>query len=238
MNLCYYLCFVRKLIIILVVFVSCLLQLRGIAQPTLDTIQWCLKQKPHLFGKLDTRNSFFYNSRIKIFGVKAGLTFGKRLNLGVGYNQIYPFAKVTKNFDKQIYYANADNKPDSVTAKLKLFYFSAHVEYIFYQVKHWQLSMPLEIGVGQTGYRYELFGIKHNIEQHLCLIYEPAVSIEYRFVKWIGIGADVGFRFMLTNSKILNQKFNSPVYAFKLLIYYDEIYKSLFPNSKLAKMLD
>jgi hypothetical protein len=228
---------VRKWIIIFGVFGCCLLQLKGIAQPTLDTIQWCLTQKPSLFGKLDTRNSFFYNSRIKIFGIKAGLNFGKRLSLGLGYNQIYPFAKVTKNFDKQIYYTDTNNRPDSVTAKLKLFYFSAHVEYIFYQVKHWQLSMPLEIGIGQTAYRYELSHRKHNVEQHACLVYEPAVSIEYRFVKWIGVGADVGFRFMLTNSKVLNQKFNSPVYAFKLLIYYNEIFKSLFPNTKLAQKL-
>lgn len=236
MNLCYYLCPVRKLIIIFSVF-SCLLQLKGVAQPTLDTIQWCLKQKPQVFGKLDTRNSFFYNSRVKIFGIKAGLSFGKRLHLGIGYNQIYPFAKVTRNFDKQIYYTNESNITDSVTAKLQLFYFSAHVEYIFYQTKHWQLSIPLQIGVGQTGYKYELMGRKQNIERHGCLIYEPAVSVEYRFVKWIGIGADVGFRFVLTGSKTLNQKFNSPVYAFKLLIYYNEIYKSLFPKSKWAAKL-
>lgn len=213
------------------------MQLRGIAQPTLDTIQWCLKQKPHVYGKFDTRNSFFYNSRVKIFGIKAGLNYGKRLHLGIGYNQIYPFAKITKNFDKQIYFTNESNETDSITARLKLFYFSAQVEYIFYQTKHWQLSIPLQLGFGQTGYKYQFMERKYNIEQHACLIYEPAVSTEYRFFNWIGIGADVGFRFMLTNSKALNQKFNSPCYAFKLLIYYSEIYKSLFPKSKWAQKL-
>jgi hypothetical protein len=229
-----YLCAVRKLIIIFCVFSFWLIQLKGVAQPTLDTIHWCLKQKPHLFGKLDTRNSFIYNSRIKIFGLKAGLNYGKRLHIGIGYNQIYPFAKASKNFNKQVYYTNSDNAPDSVTALLKLFYFSAHVEYIFYQNKHWQLSMPLQIGVGQTYYRYDLLEEKFSIDKHACFIYEPAVSTEYRFYKWIGVGADVGFRFMITNSRALNQKFNSPTYAFKLLIYYNEIYKSLFPKSKWA----
>jgi len=41
----------------------------------------------------------------------------------------------------------------------------------------------------------------------------------------LGIGADTGFRFMITNYNNVNQKFNSPTYAFKLLIYYNEIYK-------------
>lgn len=227
----------RKLIIIFSVFGCCLLQLKGIAQPTLDTIQWCLKQKPHLFGKLDTRNSFFYNSRIKIFGIAAGLNYGKRLHLGLGYNQIYPYSKINRNFDKQIYYTNENNVTDSITAKLQLYYFSGYVEYIFYQTKHWQLSMPLQVGIGQTGYKYELMGRKGETQAHACFIYEPAISTEYRFFKWIGVGADVGFRFMLTNSKELNQKFNSPTYAFNLLIYYNEIYKSLFPKSKLSEKL-
>jgi hypothetical protein len=208
------------------------LQLKSIAQPTLDTIQWCLKQKPHVFGKLDTRNSFIYNSRIKIFGLKVGLSYGKRLYVGIGYNQIYPYAKATKNFDKPMYYTNDANATDSVTGKLQLFYFSAQLEYVYYRNRHWQLSMPLQIGVGQTYYKYALARKKMYTEKFTCLIYEPAVSVEYRFVKWIGVGADVGFRFMLTQSKELNQKFNSPTYVFKFLIYYDEIYKSLFPHSK------
>ncbi len=210
-------------------------QLKIAAQPTLDTIQWCLTQKPNPFVKLDTRNSFFYNSRVVIFGIKGGLNYGKRLHLGLGYNQISPFARVTKNFNKQIYYTRYDGQRDSVAAKLKFFYFSAHAEYIFYQTRHWQLSIPLLIGIGRTGYRYELMGVKRNVDRHLCFIYEPAVSIEYRFFKWVGIGADVGFRFILTNNKVLNQKLNAPVYAFKLLIYYGEIYRSLFPDSKWAK---
>ena len=228
---------VRTSIFIFFYSFFCLTQLKGVAQPTLDTIQWCLKEKPHLFGKIDTRNSFIYNSRIKIFGIKAGLNYGKRLHIGIGYNQIYPFAKSSKNFNKQIYYTNAGEMEDSVTALLKLFYFSAQVEYIFYQTKNWQLSMPLQIGVGQTYYRYELLGRKEKSDAHACFIYEPAISIEYRFFKWIGVGADVGFRFMLTNSKLLNQKFNSPTYAFKLLIYYNELYKLAFPKSKWAAKL-
>ncbi|HRG52015.1 MAG TPA: hypothetical protein PLL00_04200 [Bacteroidia bacterium] len=214
-----------------------MLQFKTIAQPALDTIQWCIKQKPHIFGKLDTRNSFIYNSRIKIFGMKAGVSYGKRLFIGLGYNQIYPNTKAAKSFDKQIYIPTEMNTMDSVTAKLQLFYFSAQIEYIYYRTKHWQLSMPLQIGIGQTSYKYEWLGKRRYNEKYACLIYEPAVSVEYRFVKWIGVGADVGFRFMLTESKALNNKFNSPTYAFKLLIYYSEIFKSLFPNSKLSEKL-
>lgn len=204
------------------------------AQPTIDTLKYCLKQPPHLFAKLDTRNSFISNSRAKIFGVKAGVRYGKRLSFGIGYNQLYPPAK---NFDKLIYYSDQNNLNQIAVANLKLFYFSAHVEYVFYQTKHWELSMPLQVGLGKTYYRYKLNGQSIKMDENFNFIYEPSVSVEYKYLKWIGVGADIGFRFMITKDRKLNQNFNSPTYAFKLLIYYNEIFKSLFPKSKYSKYM-
>ncbi len=204
------------------------------AQPTLDTIKLSLKQKPHLFGKFDTRNSFIDNSRAKIFGLKTGLNFGRRLYFGIGYNQLNP---PSSDFDKTIYIVNANAELEKTTAMLRLFYISVHAEYVFYQTKHWELSMPLQFGIGQSYYKYNQAGKRKVIEKDLNFIYEPAISIEYKFVKWAGIGADIGYRFMATSYKKLNQKFTSPTYAFKFLIYYNEIVKSVFPKSKLAERM-
>lgn len=201
------------------------------AQPTLDTISESLKKKPQVFAKLDSRNSFISNSRAKVFGVKLGLNYGKRVQFGIGYNQLYPPAN---NFNKTIYIQEDAIVKDSVIAKLNMFYFSGHVEYVFYQAKHWELSMPLQLGVGKTNYKYEYNSQKTIVNNSFNFIYEPAVSVEYKPIKWVGVGVDVGYRFMITTSKKLNQKFNSPTYAFKLLIYYSEIFKSVFPKSKLA----
>ncbi len=97
--------------------------------------------------------------------------------------------------------------------------------------------MPLQFGLGQTFYKYNQFGKRKVIEKDFNFIYEPAVSVEYKFVKWAGVGMDIGFRFMATSYSKLNQKFTAPTYAFKFLIYYDEIVKSVFPKSKLAKRM-
>lgn len=204
------------------------------AQPTLDTIKFSLKQKPHLFGKFDTRNSFIDNSRAKIFGLKTGLNFGNRLYFGIGYNQLNP---PSKDFDKIIFIVNSNGELERTAANLRLAYMSLHAEYVFYQTKHWELSMPLQFGVGQSYYKYNQFGKRKVIEKDYNFIYEPAISVEYKFMKWAGVGVDVGYRFMLTSYKKLNQKFTSPTYAFKLLVYYNEIVKSIFPDSKLAKRL-
>lgn len=228
-----YLCFVFKRIniFLLVLFCCCVFEIK--AQPTLDTIRGCLKQKPQIFGKLDSRNSFISNSQAKILGIKLGLNYANRLHFGIGYNQLY---RPANDFDKQVFVTNSTNIIDSLTAKLRLYYFSTHLEYTYYQNQHWQLSIPLQFGFGKTYYQYNLFGKKKEFESTPVFIYEPAVSIEYKFVKWAGIGADVGFRFIVTDYRRLNQKFNSPTYAFKLLVYYNEIYKSFanFMNSSVT----
>lgn len=219
----------QKLLSIL--FILCLISATTTAQPTLDTIRQCLQKKPHLFGKFDSRNSFIENSRAKIFGLKTGLNFGNRLYFGIGYNQLNP---PSKDFDKEIYIVNGNNQLEKVTAMLRLFYISIHAEYVFYESKHWQLSMPLQLGAGQTYYKYNQLGKRKVIDKDYNFIYEPAVSIEYKFVKWAGVGMDIGYRFMLTDYERLNKKFTSPTYAFKFLLYYNEIVKSVFPKSKLA----
>lgn len=224
-----YLCTVRKLIFIIFLLLHAGILLR--AQPTLDTIQKCLKQKPQLFAKLDGRNSFIENSRAKIFGAKLGIIYGKRLSFGLGYNQLY----TQKNgFDNTIYLQNKDGSLYPVIARLHMWYISAYTEYVFYTNKHWQLSMPLQIGVGKSYYTHMILDKKIKTVDAFNFIYEPAVSVEYKIVKWVGIGADVGYRFMITSDKHLNKNFTSPTYAFKVLIYYGEIVKSLFPKSKLA----
>lgn len=199
------------------------------SQSALDTIKACLKHKPQLFGKLDSRHTFISNNNAKVFGCKAGLSYNKRLHFGLGYNQLYP---PSGDFDMSVYYTTINNKRDSVTAALKLFYISSHAEYAYYQTKNWNLSILLQLGVGKTYYQYSLFGKKNRINQSMIFIYEPAISVEYKIVKWVGVGVDAGFRFTLTDYRNVNEKFNSPTYAFKLLIYYNEIYKSISTKIK------
>jgi hypothetical protein len=213
-----------------IIVIFTLLFASAYAQPTLDTIQQCLRKKPKPFAKLDTRNSFVENSRAKIFGIKLGLAFTERLQFGIGYNQLYPGAK--NSFIEPIYYYNENGAKLLTYAKLQLFYISVHAEYAFYQTKHWRLSMPIQVGVGKSNYKFYINNQKYTTNNKFNFIYEPAVSIEYKFVKWIGVGADLGYRFALTSEKKFNQQFNSPIYAFKLLIYYGEIYRTIFKKNK------
>ena len=220
-----------KIILLLFLLSSCF-QTR--AQPTLDTIKFCLQQKPHPFVSLDSRNSFIDNSLVNIFGIKGGLRYNKRLSFGLGYYQLY---NPPGNLHEDLYYINSLGKPYIIQKGLKMFYFAANVDYAFYRTKHWELSMPLQIGIGKTFYQYTENGIKHKTNQSANFVYEPTISVDYKIVRWVGISADFGYRFMVTQNRKLNQQFNSPIVAFGIAIYYSEIVKSLFPKSKLAKSM-
>jgi len=210
----------------------CFLYYNSTSQPAIDTIKKSLQLKPHLFAKLDSRNSFIDNSLVHIFGAKAGIKYGNKLRFGLGYNQLY---NPPKGLNQNIEYVNELGKPYFISRGLKFYYISASIEYAFHQSKKWEVSMPLQFGIGESYYQHYYNGQKTKTERTTNFIYEPSISIEYKLFKWIGIGADFGYRFMFNGNRKLNQQLTSPIVTFNIVIYYREIYKSLFPKSKLAK---
>ena len=70
-------------------------------------------------------------------------------------------------------------------------------------------------------------------DKHTIMLYEPAVAWQYKIVKWFGVGGDVGYRLILIKNDAIPENFNSPVYSFKAMIYYDELYKMIFKKSVL-----
>jgi len=194
------------------------------SQPAIDTIKYSIQQKPAIVGKFGTRNSFVNNNRAQVLGIQLGLNYGNKIRFGIGYNQLYSASSL---FDKKIFYQNNNNITNMANANLQLMYFSVWAEYVYYKNHQWQLSIPFQIGMGRAYYKYNVNNEIKTADENLIFVYEPAVSIEYKIIKWLGIGTDIGFRFIATNYKQLNEKLNSPTYAFKLLIYYNEIYNYL-----------
>ena len=74
-------------------------------------------------------------------------------------------------------------------------------------------------------------------DKRFVVIYEPGISVSYKIFKWLGAGADIGYRMMLRNNPAIPEKFNSPIYSFYGIIYWGELYKSIFPETKLAGKL-
>ena len=195
----------------------------------LDTIKSITHKKPSIDVRLESRHSFITNYRAKISGVRLGLVFQKKMKVGLGYSwldaDIYERKKIVTSL----------NKLDTVNNYLKLGYLAFYTDFVFHKTKRWQLSVPLQWGAGFAWNKYNDGLIDIKSPKRYLLLYEPGISVQFKILKWCGLGSDIAYRFALEQNKGLRSKLNSPTFAFKFLLWFDQIYYMSFPNSKYTK---
>lgn len=189
----------------------------------LDSIRTSFKSKGKLYLNLSTKNTFIDGFRSPILGIKIGVEFDRRVRIGGGFN----FLKNPIYQDKYIKDINGNNI-DTVPNALHFSYMSYFFEYIFYKTKHWEFSIPTQIGIGSSRFEYIYNGKKITENKKTIILYEPSIAGHYKVFKWLGVGGDIGYRLMLKNNKAIERNFNSPTFTFKVMIFYGEIYKALF----------
>lgn len=179
-----------------------------------DSLYRVLRNKPVFTAKLDSRNSFVTGNSARVYGIKAGVSFRKTLSIGLGYHFIGTDLKEMLIIDNQI-----------VEGDIKMRYIAPYIEYSFYKKGPWEASVPVQFGVGRSFVRYSYKGKTTDIYSDNILLYEPAMSVEYKVFGLIGIGGGLGYRIMLKNNRQLDHQFTSPVYVLRLRIIFDELLK-------------
>lgn len=208
-------------IIILIAF--SFLNSPGFAQ-LFDTIAASFQHKPKFEFKFDTRNSFITTQRAKIFGVKMGFEYNETVKLGIGYNQL------NSTISKKKVILHGFQEFDTVQATLKFVYVSPYFEYVFHRNRKWEHTIPIQLGFGNSWYEYRDNGRKIRENYRPIILYEPAMTTQYKIVPWFGIGVGIGYRILLLNNKSINENFNSPIYVFRLKLFLGEIIKGLSPK--------
>jgi hypothetical protein len=203
------------------------------AQPsTHDSIYASMHGRISLGGGLDSRNSFISNRKAHIWGIKLSAEFGELIQLGIGYNRL------DDDLSRTVYFSNEIAVFDSAVGELRMDYVSWYARYVFYRKGRWKFSViPFQLGIGRSRYMYKegeekMFAYKRSI-----IVYETGFSISFRLCKWLGVGTDLGVRWMVKNNPAIPEKFNSPTYAFYGIIYWTEILRAVAPNNKFVKML-
>ncbi len=197
----------------------------------MDTLRTALQYKPKPLVGFGGRNSFIQNSRADIWGINAGISLHKRVRIGAGYNYMSSDLTQVLNFNDQTGVAQ------SVLMHMKLRYVSAYFEYVYFKNKHWEFSIPVQMGFGNSEYVFSFKGTNYERDNQSIVLYEPMVQTDYYIFSWLGVEADVGLRLMLKNNQAIGKNFNSPMYAFGMFIAWDQLYKTLFPNTRLAGKL-
>lgn len=177
-----------------------------------DSIGKALHKKPRLIATLSTRHTFIDNVSSPVYNIKAGLNFDNVFRLGCGYAFLKKPYQVTKAI-------TSSGSTVYVDAQLKFSYANFFVEYVFHKTPKWEFSVPLFFGIGSSylKYNYNNYSIKDN--KRLILLYEPVVSGHYKVFPWLGVGGDIGYRLMLVSNKSIENRFNSPIYGFRVMLF-------------------
>jgi hypothetical protein len=81
------------------------------------------------------------------------------------------------------------------------------------------------LGVGNSFLQYEGAEGLRVISKSRVVLYEPAMAFEYKILKVLGVGVGFGYRIMLKNNRSIEQQFTSPVYALRVRLIFDELYR-------------
>ncbi len=195
----------------------------------LDTFKVFLRSRPSIDARLESRYSFLNNNATKVSGVRLGLSFKRKLRVGIGYSWLD--ANVS---DKKII---TDDYGKLITTDefLKFGYVCYYADFVFHKTKRWQLSVPIQVGTGLYWTQYHDGEKTIKTKQRFLLFYEPGITVQFKITKWCGLGMDVCARLALKNTKYVGEKLNSFVLAPKLLIWFDQIFYSIAPKSKITQ---
>ena len=185
-----------------------------------DSIGLFLQEKPRFTVMLDTRGSFISNENVRLLGVKVGLEHAGRVKYGLGYSIL------ATRIEGQAA-VNEDGTTRTVGTRVRFGYITPFFSYAFFQRGPWEVSIPVQLGFGSGSLVYDdLEGTTRTLDRTFVFLYEPAMTVQYRFLKYLAIGGGLGFRLVVTSSS-LNERLNAPIYLFGLKVYFGDLYRDL-----------
>ncbi len=184
----------------------------------MDTIFSVIKQQKSFNLNLESRISFINNKSISVNGLRVGISFNRKLRIGGGVSWL-----------------NSDLYLDKEKQYLKFVYLCLYSDLVFYKTKRWQLSVPIQIGMGSSWFQNESpFYFPNKYSKYFLFLYEPGITTQFKIFKWLGFGSDIAYRFTLKNKENIGGNLNSPTYSLKILTWFDYLYYDMFPKSKLS----
>lgn len=184
----------------------------------LDSIALFTQESPRPIIRLDMKGSFVSNHNVRMMGVKVGLQHARRFQYGVGYS--FLFTPVVQ--DRYVHGLGTRS------SRLRMGYFNAYVDYAFYQRGPWEVRIPVQLGVGSGSVIYrDAMDRKQKLFRSGLIVYEPCMTVQYRFLKYFGVGAGWGYRLVIRTRHSLDERLTAPIYTFGLRIFFEEIYRDI-----------
>lgn len=205
-----------KLIKIFVVLFILSLYVKSEAQNNiLDSVRIALKEKPTFYVAFHNRNTVINVQRTKLYGIVGGFDFNKKIKLYLG---VYGFVKPNKLL--------LTNHPitgiDSVYRSINTENISIGADYTFYTNKKIYLSIPFQLGIGSTQYKYWNLDqntlIKKN--NYITVPIEIGTNAYVKILPFAALKGGIGYRFSIGQKEVT--RLTSPYYNLGLALLIGE----------------
>ncbi len=196
----------------------------------LDSLNVVFKSKSIIDARLESRYSFIRNSIISVTGIRLGVAYKRKLRIGGGVSWL--------KTDRSYSFYDRNSLGDLIETKkyLKFAYLCYYIDFVYYRTKRWQLSVPIQAGTGLAWFQKEkAYALTNGDRKSFLLLYEPGITIQFKILRYIGVGGDAAFRFVLNREKKIGEQLNSPTFSIKLLVWPDQLYYVLAPKSKVTQ---
>lgn len=193
---------------------------QGARAQLLDSIGLFLQEPPRIAFSLDSRGSFISNQNVRLLGVKVGLEHGRRVRYGIGYS----FLGTRLEREEQVVENGTER---TVMARVRLGYLTPFFSYTFYQRGPWEVNIPVQVGIGGGSLVYDdLEGRTQKLRKAFVFLYEPAMTVQYRFLRHLGASGGLGYRLAFTNAS-LDESLNAPVYIIGVKVFFGDLYRDV-----------
>ncbi len=183
-----------------------------------DTISKAFDQKPGLYFNWGSQYCFISNRLATMSNIRVGIDYGGSFKLGIGFNWL------NKKFPEQDRFIQGMER----SSQLKYYYFSVYGEYSFFRNYHWEATIPAQIGAGWA--RYEFVGGRST--NKAFVVYEPMMTIQYRFWRYFGVGCGIGYRIGIINRTAIPEQFFSPTLILKSKLFVGDLWRDITKKGK------
>jgi hypothetical protein len=190
-------------------------------------------KKTKLVFAFDARFSSIHGQNVRINGFKLGWERFEKNRYGIG---LYALRNPVPIDNKQAEVYNIGGlETDTLNLETNLSYLALFWDHIIVRKRRYEISLNMELGSGsaELGYRDSL-RLDNNQNPQLFKLDKVSFGVlefsfagHYKVLPWIGPGAGIGYRTVLSSDENVSNAFSGPIGILKIKIFLGPLYRTV-----------
>jgi len=172
----------------------------------------------------DSRRTFVSGKSASIYGVRGGLQFNQKYEVGLGVYSSNLFGLLGRTVQKD-YFNNRTNPPSPIPAEIGFHYVSLYGEYTIIENKRIKLTTNTQLGLGRVDINLsDAINGSPRIQERKSLL-EYSIKADVKTLSWLRLIGGIGYRHLLNGEDQIKRAFNAPIYITGFSIDFKELFK-------------